>query len=483
MMKRREAIRNLTLGAAACSLLPIARGAVARFERPNFLFLFTDDQTYRSIGALNNPAVKTPNLDRLTREGVTFTHCFNQGSWSPAICICSRAMLNTGQSLHRSRTGIGERGQPPTVPLWGEVLGQAGYETFFTGKWHNSEDSLRRSFKRVGPYGGGMYPSTPSDDLSADPYTRPRPGNTWRPDDTSLSGHWRTMENGEIRHSSEIWAQAAIDFLSARSKETDDPFFMYVSFHAPHDPRQAPKEFLDLYPLESIEIPPNFLPKHPFDQGDSQIRDEVLAPFPRTEEAIRTHLQEYYAILSHADAQIGRILDALDAAGEADNTVVVFSSDHGLAVGQHGLMGKQSQYDHSIRMPLILRGPGLEAGRRIDAPVYLPSLYPTTCEMAGAAIPETVEFPSLLPLIRRDAESLHDAIFGAYMDYQRMVRTERYKLIHYPHNGEVQLFDLRNDPWERYDLAENPTFAQIRKDLEARLRELQAEVGDELVLP
>ncbi len=480
-MKRRDAVKTLSAGAAAFSISPLFADSTPNNDRPNFLFLFTDDQTFRSIGSLNNPAVKTPNIDRLVRKGVTFTHCFNQGSWSPAVCVCSRAMLNTGQSLYRSETGIGPRDGKPSVPLWGEVLGRAGYDTFMTGKWHNREASLERSFKTIGPHGGGMYPSRPPEGSSADPYTRPRPGNTWQPDDQSLTGHWRTQEDGSIVHSSEMWADAAIDFLGERPQSSQDRFFMYVAFHAPHDPRQAPKQFLDLYPVEDIEIPPNYMPEHPFDQGHHYLRDEVLAPFPRSEEAVKVHLQEYYAIISHADAQIGKILDALDASGQAENTVILFSADHGLAVGQHGLMGKQNQYDHSVRMPLILCGPGIEQDKRIDSMVYLPSLYPTTCEMAGITTPETVEFPSLLPLLNGQSETLHDEVFGSYMDFQRMIRTERFKLIQYPHNGEVQLFDLENDPWEEYDLAENPTFQKVRKDLETRLEKLQREIDDPLL--
>jgi choline-sulfatase len=136
-----------------------------------------------------------------------------------------------------------------------------------------------------------------------------------------------------------------------------------------------------MYPPEKIKIPPNFLPEHPFDQGDHKLRDELLAPFPRTKEAVQTHLSEYYAIITHADHHIGRILDALEQSGEADNTIIIFSADHGLAVGQHGLIGKQSQYDHSVRMPFVMCGPGLQENVRSDAMIYLQSCFATTCEM------------------------------------------------------------------------------------------------------
>lgn len=494
---RRDFVKGMGLGAASYALG--AAGAWERLaratenranrfaargrERPNFLFLFTDDQAFGTINALNNPDVKTPNMDRLVRRGTTFTHCFNQGAWHGAVCVASRAMLNTGRyvwSCGGDNCGA--------WPLWGETLGRAGYDTFMTGKWHNQAPALERSFKTIGPTGGGMFASKdPNAEENAtrgilnDPYNRPRPGNSWSPHDQTLEGHWRQVD-GETVHSSRLWADTAIDYLNNYARQSQNPFFMYVAFHAPHDPRQSPKEFVDMYPPEKIKIPPNYLPEHPFDQGDPRLRDELLAPFPRTKEAVQVHLSEYYAIITHADYHIGRILDALEASGQADNTIIIFSADHGLAVGQHGLMGKQNQYDCSVRMPYVYCGPGIEAGRRIDAMVYLQSAFATTCEMARIETPQTVQFPSLVPLLTGEKGKLHDSIYGGYRDLQRMVRTERYKLIRYPHVNEVQLFDLRDDPWETNDLAENPRYARTVKKLDAELRRWMEVTGDELEL-
>jgi choline-sulfatase len=444
-------------------------------KQPNILFLFTDDQTFRSIGCLNNPAVKTPNIDRLVKNGVTFTHCFNQGSWSGAVCIASRAMLNTGRYIYHAKKDINNK----ETPLWGETFRKAGYQTFMTGKWHNGDKTLKRSFETVGPHGGGMFHST---DYDGEAYYRPAPDNDWEPYDKSLEGHWRKQEDGSIVHSSRLWADAAIDFLENDATQKDDPFFMYVAFHAPHDPRQSPKKFVDMYPLDEIEIPPNYKPEHPFDQGDHKLRDEILAPFPRTEHAVKVHLQEYYAIITHADYQIGRILDALEESGEADNTIIVFSADHGLAVGQHGLLGKQNQYEHSIRMPLVFSGPGIAKDVKNDSLVYLHSMFATTCEMAGIEVPETVEFPSISPMVYGQNGQGEEAIYGSYRDFQRMVRTDRYKLIRYPHNGEVQLFDMKKDPWEMNNLAGKPGMQDKIKQLNKQLKKLQKQVGDELEL-
>jgi choline-sulfatase len=463
--------RTFTAGLAgtAAGLIGAPGRAAEPDKRVNLLVIFMDDQTYRSIGSLNNPEVKTPNLDRLVARGTTFTHAVNQGSWTPAICVASRAMLHSGLTLFHAK----ERFEKS--PLWGEVLGRHGYRTFMTGKWHNSETSLTRSFQDIGPHGGGMYEST------RDAYGRPAPGNTWSPTDTTAKGHW-IRHDGQVIHSSELWANSAIRFLKENGGKQDRPFFLYLAFHAPHDPRQSPPEFVEIYRRKRIEIPPNFAPEHPFDQGDHKIRDELLAPFPRTPEAVRLHRQEYYAILSHADRQIGRVLDTLEAVGAAANTLVVFSGDHGLAVGQHGLMGKQNQYDHSVRMPLIFAGPGVPAGTRVDALVHQNGLYPTTCELLGVPVPREVETKSLAGLIRGHGKRPFDAVFGGYRELQRMVRTDEHKLILYPEARRTQLFDLRRDPWETDDLSGERSKAALVRSLTERLQALQHELDDPLRL-
>jgi len=476
---RRTFLGTLARGAAALSL-PLSvpglsscaagRGA-DRFmpggKRPNILFIFTDDQTFRSIGSLNNPEVATPNIDRLVREGTTFIHAFNEGSFSGAVCIASRAMLNTGR--HLWLTGGGSCG---AYPLWPETFRKAGYDTFETGKWHNGKGTFARSFMAGADiFFGGMHTL--------------KEGGHWTPHvyDFDPSGRYPPRARRVVHeHSSELFADAAVGFLRKEAGRDGRPFFMYVAFTAPHDPRQSPKAFTDRYPPEKIALPPNFLPEHPFDQGDHRIRDEMLAPFPRTPKVVRENRAAYYAMITHADAQIGRILDALDASGHRDDTIVVFSADHGLAVGQHGLMGKQNQYDHSVRMPLIFRGPGIAAGRRIDALVYLHCLFPTTCEMAKVPVPPTVQSKGLVPLLTGARTRIYDSVYGGYKTFQRMVRTERYKMILYPQVREVQLFDETKDPFEFTDLAEDPRYAPIVEDLYEKLLAWQPVVGDSLDL-
>jgi arylsulfatase A-like enzyme len=258
---------------------------------------------------------------------------------------------------------------------------------------------------------------------------------------------------------------------------------MYVGFNAPHDPRQAPEEFLQMYPIDAIKVPPNYLPQHPFDQGDYKTRDELLAPFPRTELDVKMHRREYYAIISHLDAQIGRILEALNASGQRSNTYVILTADHGLAVGEHGLMGKQNQYERSMRMPLIVRGPGIQPGKTVDALVYQHCIYATTCELAGIPVPPHVGFPSLAPMLRDPSpKPLYDAVFGWLNVLQRSVRTRQHKLILYTQINRYQLFDLEQDPWEMHDLIDDAAHQPIQLQMVARLKQLQAELGDPLDL-
>jgi choline-sulfatase len=444
-------------------------------EKPNILFIFADDQCYETLGILGSE-VQTPNLDRLAENGVLFTQAFNMGAWHGAVCVASRTMLNTGrflwhaESLEPNLAETARAGQ-----LWSQYLGKAGYDTYFSGKWHVKIDA-EQIFQTTRDIRPGMPNQT------AEGYNRPLEGkpDVWHPWDPRFGGYW---QGG--KHWSEVLADDAIDFLRQAAKR-DGPFFMYLAFNAPHDPRQSPKEYVQKYPLDKIIIPENFLSEYPFKDKigcGKDLRDERLAPFPRTEYAVRVHRQEYYAIITHMDDQIGRILKALEASGKMDNTYIFFTADHGLAVGHHGLIGKQNMFDHSIRVPLLINGPGIPKGERIETPVYLQDIAPTALELAGVDIPEYFQFKSLMPLISGEKEHSYTAIYGGYMQLQRMVRMDNYKLIYYPQAKKFLLFDLASDPAERVDLADLPMNENIIEGLKKELQKLQAEVGDTLVLP
>jgi arylsulfatase A-like enzyme len=273
----------------------------------------------------------------------------------------------------------------------------------------------------------------------------------------------------------EVFSSATIGFLKNRPKEK--PFFAYLSFKTPHDPRVVPPKFHQMYEADKLPLPPNFLPEHPFDNGEMRIRDEMLAKFPRTPEEVRKHIAAYYAATSATDDQIGRVLKGLDDLGLAENTVVVFTGDNGLAVGQHGLMGKQNLYEHSSRIPLVLRGPGIPKGKRSEALCQLFDLCPTLAGLAGLKAPATADGKDLGPVLRGETTDVRDATLHAYREIQRAVRTHDAKLIEYLVKGQrtTQLFDLKNDPWETKDLANDPARADQVKALRQRLEELTKE--------
>ncbi len=446
-------------------------------KKPNILLIISDDQSFRANDPDGNPEVLTPNLDRLKRSGTTFTHAYNMGSWQPAVCIASRAMLITGAYLWNAYELEQQYRDAENLPfpLWGNLMQEAGYETYFSGKWH-----VRRDAAEVFDHVLNVRPGMPCD--YPEGYNRPLNENdtVWQPWDEKWGGFW---EGG--RHWSEVLADDALSFFAA-TRDTDKPFFMYLSFNAPHDPRQSPREFVDMYPLENISLPPNFQPLYPYknEMGSPRtLRDERLAPFPRTEYSIRVNRREYYAIITHMDHQIGIILDELERTGEADNTYIFFTSDHGLAVGEHGLMGKQNMYEHSIRVPFIVCGPDIPAGKSVSADIYLQDVTASSLDIAGIEKPRYVQFNSIMDLARgSDNGSRYDAIYGAYMHLQRMIRKDGFKLIVYPEGNRTLLFDLENDPREINDLSGNPDYRHIKISLFYDLLDLQKEMDDDLDL-
>lgn len=458
------------------SIATLCTTSIRAQERPNILFLFADDFTYDAISALGRTDIETPNLDQLARRGTTFTNAYNMGSWSGAVCVASRNMLLTGRSVWRAEKVAGNtQAESDAGRLWPQLLKEVGYDTYMTGKWH-LQAKAESAFDRVKHVRPGM-PATVEES-----YNRPLSGkpDTWSSSDTSLGGFW---EGG--KHWSEVGADDAIGFLS-EAKNKPNPFFMYVAFNAPHDPRQAPQDYLDKYPVERMKVPVSYLADYPFSSligcGPS-LRDEKLAPFPRTEEAVRVHRREYYALISHLDAQIGRIVKALQDSGKADNTWIVFTADHGLAVGKHGLFGKQNMYDHSIRVPFIVVGPKAKAGERNSAAIYLQDVMATSLELAGAKKPESCEFNSFLPLLEaRQQSSNYPAVYGAYLALQRCVVYDHWKLIAYPKAGAVRLYNLASDPDELKDLSSDPSQKDRLRRLFKELLELQAQYDDRLDL-
>lgn len=453
--------------------MPLTRSGSAR---PNVILMIADDHRYDAIGAYGDPTVQTPVLDDLVRGGVSFDRTYILGGQTAAVCAPARASLMTGHNPIRAAVTtdvVPPRGVlpiRPDLPLLPEVFRQVGYFTFHVGKWHNDPASLVRAF-RAGDHVflGGMSDHRRVPVFDFDP-----------------SGIFpeaaRFIAEG---FSTEIFSDAAISFLS--SYDDEQPFFLYVAYTAPHDPRTPPPEFAALYDPEHIPLPANVLPEHPFDNGELRVRDELLAPFPRTAEVIRQHIADYFGMISHLDAQIGRVLDVLAETGHGENTIVVYTADHGLAVGQHGLMGKQNTYEHSVHVPAIVRGPGLPAGRRVSGLTHTYDLYPTLCELAGVPVPETLESRSLLPLLS-GASQIRNSVHAMYKDVQRMASDGHWKLIEYSRAAErgvgsdrAQLFDLASDPLELSDRSGDAACHGELERLREDLRAWQQQIGDPML--
>lgn len=481
---------------ASCSLL-LASAAT----RPNVLVIYTDDHRYSGVHALGGQALKTPNIDALSHQGVTFHNAYLMGSFSGATCIPGRATLLTGKSLfelHQPGKKI-----PENHTTIGEGFQEAGYKTHIIGKWHQDHESLSRSFDTGAALMGlsaylvdhyrmplwdfnksGEFPRKDAYLLEYD-----KKGNVVRRplNKDDKRGPTGTEELGP--HTSEIFADNAIEFIKGQT-DASTPYFMYLAFHAPHDPRQAPADYKALYPENEIDLPPSYARIHPFDNGHIVLRDEMLAPWPRTPEIARKELSDYYAIISHLDAQIGRVVQSLKDSGQYHNTLIVLCGDSGLAVGNHGLLGKQNIYDEDgVHVPLIFAG-GIIDSQDSNALCYIHDIFPTLCDLAGIETPGSVSGLSLAPLIRGEVETHRAHTYHAYMQFQRAYRKGDYKLIEYvkaPGESKqegaftrgsrvTQLFNYKEDPWETLNLAPLPQHSErlreMRNDMKAEAKRL-----------
>ncbi len=449
-------VRTLALGLVLFApLFAPSPARAADAKGPNVLFLFADDQRADTIAALGNKHIKTPNLDRLVKRGLSFDRAYMQGGFQGATCVPSRAMLLSGQSLFR----IDEKLLRDET--WPEAFGKAGYTTFISGKWHNGEKSLLRSFMEArGIFSGGM--------------TNPLKANL-----ADLAAGKLGTPKLAPKHACAVFADEAIGFLN---RKHDRPFFCYVPFDAPHDPHVVPDDFPVRYDPAKLPLPANVLPQHPFDNGEMTIRDEALLGWPRDPRQLRQMLAGYYRYVSYLDAEVGRVLDALEKSPHANNTVVVFAADSGVARGSHGLIGKQNLYEHSVRVPLVMAGPCVSQGRRTAAMCYLFDVVPTLGKLCGVPPPAASEGNELTATLSDPDRAARTNLVFAYRKVQRAVRDDRWKLIRYPQVDRTQLFDLKADPDEATDLAGKPDHAAKVKELLTLLEAEQKQSGDKTPL-
>jgi arylsulfatase A-like enzyme len=338
---------------------------------------------------------------------------------------------------------------------------QHGYETFGTGKWHNGGRTFEASFQKGrNVFLGGMsnHFNVPCQDLDAD-------GRLSNP-----------VNKG---YSTDLFARAAMDFIREYAKgKRRNPFFCYVAFTAPHDPRSPREDYVGLYPDESIPVPGNFMKLHPFAFDQLDIRDENLAPWPRTPEIIQASLADYYALITHLDAKVGEIIETLKKSELYDNTIIVYTADNGLAIGSHGLMGKQSLYEDCMKVPMIVTGPGIPKGKVTDALVYLYDVFPTLCKLSRFEAPEGIDGKDLTAVISGKAAGVRTALYTVYRNTVRAVRTMDWKLIRYPERDFTQLFNLEKDPLEIHNLAAQPEYKSKVDELMALMKECYKAADD-----
>jgi len=438
-------MKHATIVITSLVLAPFAGLTAAEPPKPNILHIHADDHRPDGLHALGNALLQTPNLDALVASGMTFTRCYTMGSMVGAVCTPSRTMMLTGRSWQRipGAPGAAPNAADPTTFL-PQVMAAAGYQTWHMGKYGNGF-----------PPGLKAFETTIADDAKG-----------------------KTPETDRA-HSSQRLADRTIEFLKSRAASHESkPFYIYLAPPVPHDPRSAEPQFHKLYDPEKVPLSPAFMPLHPFDNGEMTVRDEALAPWPRTPADTKEQLAAYYACITGLDFHVGRLFAELKASDQWTNTIIIFSGDNGLSLGEHGLFGKQNLYEFGgMHVPLVLAGPGISRGKS-EALVYLMDLFPTFAEFAGARIPAGVEGLSLIPLLTGKQTRLRDVLYTGYRNCQRSIRDDRWKLIRYPLVDRTQLFDLSTDPHELTNLADRPEHAAKVAAMTALLAREMASYGD-----
>ena len=443
-------------------------------KKPNFLFVLVDDQSPFDLQTYDPSSIlETPTINKLAAEGIVFESARHMGSMNGAVCTPSRHMIMTGRTLwHLPKSaGYKESVAPDSLEQQSiaAVFNRAGYKTMRTCKKGNSYAEANKQFTVVH-------------------------------DATKRGG---TEESGSAWH-----AEQVLNYLIDREETKEkDPFFIYFGFSHPHDTRDGTPELLEKYgatnhtdqnslPPANPKQPPlqeNYLNAHPFFHGHPELRDEERVSGVwknRDEQTVRNELGREFACSENIDIQLNKVLAKLEASGELDNTYIIYTSDHGMSIGRHGFMGKQNLYEHTWRVPFIVKGPGLEAGKRVKGNIYLLDVLPTLCELAGIDAPETVEGTSFVPVLKGEKEVVRELMYGVYAGGtkpgMRTVKKGDWKLIKYDvMDGavrETQLFNLAKNPNEylpehhkseemQTNLANNPKYNDKLKEMEALMLE------------
>ena len=473
---RREALRYLgVLGAATTAGLwnADARAAETAQHVPNILFIMSDDHAAHAMSCYGSRINKTPHLDRIAQEGVRFEHCY----CTNALCAPSRAAILTGKYSHlngvKDNTDVFDGGQQ-TFP---KLLQKAGYRTAIIGKWHLKSDPTGFDYWNILP-GQGDY---------VDP---------------------EMIEMGEKKKRSgyvtDLITNSTIDFI--KNRKPDAPFCVLCQHKAPHRNWIPDASHAKLYEDADIPLPETFNDDYK-DRAAAASKAEMRVDRDLTESDVKgpppeglagdalkkwkyqRYIKDYLRVIASIDDNVGRLLDFLDEQHLAENTLVVYTSDQGFFLGDHGWFDKRFMYEESLRMPLLMRFPGVVPPGRINRDMVLNVDFgPTFLDIAGVLVPKDMQGHSVLPLLRGHTPgNWRRSMYYQYFEYPAMhsvlphygIRTPRYKLIHYAYKSEIdewELFDLEKDPQELHSVYADPQYADTVKQLKQELQRLRKEL-------
>ncbi|MHC4346723.1 MAG: sulfatase family protein [Planctomycetota bacterium] len=465
---RVSATSGIAMALASAEKLPGAEKSGRKGERPNILWICTDQQRYDTIGALGNKHIRTPNIDRLVETGTAFTHAYCQ---SP-ICTPSRASFLTGMypsTIHACINGNDHWDE--AAPLITKTLADIGYDCGLVGKFHLASAMAHEPELRPKDDGYRIFW------YSHAPHQGIGKGNQYTDWLTSIGQDFNKLkkECGYVPakwHQTTWCADKTIEFINQKH---DRPWLFSVNIYDPHGPFDPPQKYVDRFDIESLPEP---LFRETDLAAQKQLTDiyfQSKVRLPKYPDA-KVTLAKYWAQIELIDENVGRILDALKKSGQRENTVVIFTSDHGEMAGDHGLNKKGCRfYEGLVRVPLIFSWAGhFEQGLKSDALVELVDIIPTLLEMTGQSVPKDMQGKSLLPILKCKADpgehrefvrSVYYKALQGPESYATMLRTRRYKIVNYHGHDLGELFDLEKDPNEFNNLWDNPAHIDTRFEL------------------
>ena len=451
-MNRREFV-GTTITSVAAAAQTAHSGTTTDQRPPNILFICSGTHQPDFAGYRGHPMIGTPNLDRLARRGTHFANCY---CGSP-LCVPARASLLTGMfpsDVDSWCNSTPFRGQ---VPSWANRLSEHGYHCRASGKmdiWRNAN----LGFEEVGTSHGHQ---TSPDVTSL--FRRPL---CYRVDERDkIDGHVT-----ERVHSDERVLNHTLEFLRDKAPQLDRPWALYVGFTAPLPRFRVALRYLEMYPADHIplpEIPPGYLEEMPEPWTATRAYKRIATPIP--EDRVRRARAAYFGLITELDERVGRLLDRLEQDGLQQNTLIVYTSDHGQSMGEHGMWFHNEPTDRSSRVPLIMAGPGIPEGNKVDTPVMHADLFPTFLQAARGSVPSGLRGHSLLPLCAGQSGDHPDFAYSechaeGTCTGSFIIRKGRWKYIHYSYYDDL-LFDMENDPEEFRNVIDTPEGRAARPEL------------------